>query len=84
STRQQRTTEHSLKKHLIALNMARESRCLVEGRNDSTWLRPQRRHFPQKPKPDSGRSSWAEVTSLHHKEKRHFAEISKFIYNRST
>nr|XP_009667274.1 PREDICTED: spermatogenesis-associated protein 45 [Struthio camelus australis] len=84
------------KKHLIALNMAKESRCLVEGQNDSTWLRPQRRHFPQsnrsslenlrekEPQPDSGRSSWTEVTCLYHKERRHFPERSKFIYNRST
>ncbi|XP_025928186.1 spermatogenesis-associated protein 45 [Apteryx rowi] len=80
------------KKHLIALNMARESRCLSEGQNESAWLRPQRRHFPQsnrssletrrekEPKPDSGRSSWTEVTSLHHKERRHFPERNNAIF----
>ncbi|XP_032661051.1 LOW QUALITY PROTEIN: spermatogenesis-associated protein 45 [Chelonoidis abingdonii] len=74
------------KKRLIELNMTRESLCMVEGKSDSTWLRPQRRHFPQsnrssletyrekEPELDTGRSSWTALTPLHHKERRHFPE----------
>ncbi|XP_014430761.1 spermatogenesis-associated protein 45 isoform X1 [Pelodiscus sinensis] len=76
----------SEKKRLIELNMTRDSLCMVEGKGDSTWLRPQRRHFPQsnrsslenyrekEPEPDTGRSSWTALTPPHHKERRHFPE----------
>uniref|UniRef100_A0A8C8VL36 Uncharacterized protein n=1 Tax=Pelusios castaneus TaxID=367368 RepID=A0A8C8VL36_9SAUR len=78
--------EHKDLFRLIELNMTRDSLCMVEGKNDSTWLRPQRRHFPQsnrsslenyrekEPEPDTGRSSWTALTPPHHKERRHFPE----------
>ncbi|KAG6928817.1 spermatogenesis associated 45 [Chelydra serpentina] len=77
------------KKRLIELNMTRDSLCMVEGKGDSTWIRPQRRHFPQsnrsslenykekEPELDTGRSSWTTLTPLYHKERRHFPERSK-------
>ncbi|XP_034622912.1 spermatogenesis-associated protein 45 [Trachemys scripta elegans] len=80
------------KKRLIELNMTRESLCMVEGKGDSTWLRPQRRHFPQsnrssletyrekEPELDTGRSSWTALTPLHHKERRHFPERNNAIF----
>ncbi|XP_025904181.1 spermatogenesis-associated protein 45 [Nothoprocta perdicaria] len=80
------------KKHVIALNTEKEPARLVKGRNDSIWLRAERRHFPQsnrgsleisrekEPEPDSGRSSWIEVTCLYHKEKRHFPERNNAIF----
>uniref|UniRef100_A0A8C3T276 Uncharacterized protein n=1 Tax=Chelydra serpentina TaxID=8475 RepID=A0A8C3T276_CHESE len=77
---------YSKKKRLIELNMTRDSLCMVEGKGDSTWIRPQRRHFPQsnrsslenykekEPELDTGRSSWTTLTPLYHKERRHFPE----------
>ncbi|XP_074844717.1 spermatogenesis-associated protein 45 [Carettochelys insculpta] len=74
------------KKRLIELNLTRDSLCMVEGKTDSTWLRPQRRHFPQsnrsslenytekEEEPDCGRTSWITLTPFHHKERRHFPE----------
>lgn len=79
-------------KLLIEYNKLRETNCLLEGKSETTWLRPQRRHFPQanrcsvekvrekKQEPDSGRTSWVTVTPVRLKERRHFPERSKFIY----
>lgn len=83
------TTEEQ--KALIEYNKMRESRCWLEGKTESTWLRPQRRHYPQfnrssidnyreeKHEIDTGRTSWVAITPPQHKERRHFPEKSKLI-----
>lgn len=80
------------KRQLLEYNQMRESRCLLEGRSETCWLRPQKKHFPQsnrasaenykeeKQECDSGRTSWIKTTPPHHKEKRHFPEKSKCTY----
>ncbi|XP_042303991.1 spermatogenesis-associated protein 45 [Sceloporus undulatus] len=74
------------KKRVLAYNKMRESYCWLEGKNESTWLRPERRHYPQsnrtslekfieeKHEYDSGRTTWIKITPPDHKEKRHFPE----------
>lgn len=81
------------KKLLIEYNKMRESKCWLEEKSESTWLRPQRRHFLQsnrasqenyvvekKDEHDSGRTSWIKITT-EYKERRHFPEKSKLVYN---
>uniref|UniRef100_A0A8C5RZI3 Uncharacterized protein n=1 Tax=Laticauda laticaudata TaxID=8630 RepID=A0A8C5RZI3_LATLA len=78
----------NVKKRLLEYNKIRESRCLLEGKSEMYWLRPQKKHYPQsnraslenykeeKQEYDSGRTSWIKVTPPN-KEKRHFPEKSK-------
>ncbi|XP_025020811.1 spermatogenesis-associated protein 45 [Python bivittatus] len=80
------------KKHLLEFNNMRESRCLLEGKSEISWLRPQRRHYPQsnrasvenykeeKHEYDSGRTAWLKITPPHYKEKRHFPEKNNAIF----
>ncbi|XP_032071328.1 spermatogenesis-associated protein 45 [Thamnophis elegans] len=79
------------KKRLLEYNKLRESRCLIEGNNETCWLRPQKKHYPQsnrasvenykeeKKEYDSGRTSWIKITPLN-KEKRHFPEKNNAIF----
>nr|XP_016849486.1 PREDICTED: spermatogenesis-associated protein 45 [Anolis carolinensis] len=79
-------------KRLIAYNRMRESNCWLETKLESTWLRPQRRHFPQSNRSSmenyivdkheyiSGRTSWIRITPPQNREKRHFPEKGKRIY----
>ncbi|XP_044277495.1 spermatogenesis-associated protein 45 [Varanus komodoensis] len=80
------------KRRLIEYNKMRETMCLLEGKSESTWLRPQRRHYPQsnrtsienyqeqKHDSDSGRTSWVTILPTHHREKRHFPEKNNAIF----
>uniref|UniRef100_A0A8C6X3F2 Uncharacterized protein n=1 Tax=Naja naja TaxID=35670 RepID=A0A8C6X3F2_NAJNA len=80
-----------VKKRLLEYNKMRESRCLLEGKSEMYWLRPQKKHYPQsnraslenykeeKQEYDSGRTSWIKITPPN-KEKRHFPEKSKFAH----
>ncbi|XP_004694978.1 PREDICTED: spermatogenesis-associated protein 45 [Condylura cristata] len=75
---------------LEEINERRESNCLVERGNEVSLLRAQRRHFeeahasPQErgrePVPDSGRSSWVELSLVVHTERRHFPPQSNAIF----
>uniref|UniRef100_A0A7M4DVX6 Uncharacterized protein n=1 Tax=Crocodylus porosus TaxID=8502 RepID=A0A7M4DVX6_CROPO len=90
----QRSTDGNAKKRLIELNVMRESMCMVEGKSNSAWLRPQKRHFPQSNRSslencrqkdselgaDSGRVSWMKVTPTNHKERRHFPQRNNAIF----
>lgn len=81
------------KKLLIEYNKLRETKCLLEGKSETSWLRPQRRHFPQtnrcsvekvkeeKQEFKTGRTSWVTIGPPYHKERKHFPERSKFIVN---
>ncbi|XP_034283683.1 spermatogenesis-associated protein 45 [Pantherophis guttatus] len=81
----------SVKKRLLEYNKMRESKCLLEGRSEISWLRPQKKHFPQsnrasvenykeeKQEVDSGRTSWIKITPPP-KEKRHFPEKNNAIF----
>ncbi|XP_053165875.1 spermatogenesis-associated protein 45 [Hemicordylus capensis] len=76
---------------LLDYNKMRETNCLIEGTNESTWLRPQRRHYPQsncsseenyrkeKHKYVSDRTSWIKITPPKNREKRHFPEKNHAI-----
>ncbi|XP_015671440.1 spermatogenesis-associated protein 45 [Protobothrops mucrosquamatus] len=80
------------KRQLLEYNQMRESRCLLEGKSETSWLRPQKKHFPQsnqasaenykeeKKEDDSGRTSWIKITPSDHKEKRHFPEKNNAIF----
>nr|XP_056708434.1 spermatogenesis-associated protein 45 [Euleptes europaea] len=80
------------KKLLIEYNKLRETKCLLEGKSEMYWMRPQRRHFPQsnrsslekvreeKEESESERNSWITITPLHHKERRHFPERNNAIF----
>ncbi|XP_070590543.1 spermatogenesis-associated protein 45 [Erythrolamprus reginae] len=81
-----------MKKRLVEYNKMRESRCLLEGKSETAWLRPQRKHYPQtnrasveefkeeKKEYDSGRTSWIKITPPEHREKRHFPEKNNAIF----
>ncbi|XP_061482430.1 spermatogenesis-associated protein 45 [Rhineura floridana] len=80
------------KKLLIEYNKMRESGCLLEGKSETAWLRPQRRHYPQSNRTSvenygeekheyvSGRTSWITIFPPEHKEKRHFPEKNNAIF----
>ncbi|XP_077194960.1 spermatogenesis-associated protein 45 [Paroedura picta] len=80
------------KKLLIEYNKLRETNCQLEGKSETSWLRPQRRHFPQsnrssvekvreeKPESDTGRTSWITVIPPRHRERRHFPERNNAIF----
>ncbi|XP_054859983.1 spermatogenesis-associated protein 45 [Eublepharis macularius] len=80
------------KKLLLEYNKLRETKCLLEGKSETSWLRPQRRHFPQsnrssiekvreeKQEFNSGRTSWITINPPHHKERRHFPERNNAIF----
>uniref|UniRef100_A0A8D0E008 Uncharacterized protein n=1 Tax=Salvator merianae TaxID=96440 RepID=A0A8D0E008_SALMN len=84
------------KKLLIEYNKMRESGCLLEGKSESTWLRPQRRHYPQSNRPspenyveekredkyDAGRNSWITIIPTYHREKKHFPEKNHAIFGK--
>ncbi|XP_037353260.1 spermatogenesis-associated protein 45 [Talpa occidentalis] len=77
---------------LEEINERRESNCLVERGNEVSLLRVQRRHFKeayssQSPQdgvresvPDSGRSSWVELSFITHKERKHFPPKNNAIF----
>ncbi|XP_072846270.1 spermatogenesis-associated protein 45 [Pogona vitticeps] len=79
------------KKLLVEYNKLRESNCWLEEKSESTWLRPQRRHYPhwnqasqekyieKKKEYNSGRTSWIKITP-EYKEKRHFPEKNNAIF----
>ncbi|XP_030743696.1 spermatogenesis-associated protein 45 [Echinops telfairi] len=72
-------------------NERRDSNCLVERSNQVSLLRPQKRHFmsaynlsssikAKEPVPDSGRSSWVQLSHLVHQEKKHFPQKNNAIF----
>ncbi|KAG8504440.1 Spermatogenesis-associated protein 45 [Galemys pyrenaicus] len=73
---------------LEEINERRESNCLVERSNQVSLLRAQRRHFKEahasaqglvrEAVPDSGRSSWVELSLIAHTERRHFPPKRKW------
>ncbi|XP_036298850.1 spermatogenesis-associated protein 45 [Pipistrellus kuhlii] len=76
---------------LKEINEKRESNCLVERSNQVSLLRVQRRHFSgayqchiysqtKEPVPDSGRSSWVELSLIAHIEKKHFPSKHNAIF----
>ncbi|XP_072503975.1 spermatogenesis-associated protein 45 [Notamacropus eugenii] len=76
---------------LQEINEQRESWCMVEAKNNVTWLRPQKRHFlqnqhmatteiKQTSNSDTGRSSWADLTRPVHMQKRHFPQRDNAIF----
>ncbi|XP_048366175.1 spermatogenesis-associated protein 45 [Sphaerodactylus townsendi] len=80
------------KKLLIEYNKLRDTKCLPEGKSEVSWLRPQRRHFPQsnrssvekvrddEEKCETDRTSWITIAPPHHKERRHFPERNNAIF----
>ncbi|XP_027726483.1 spermatogenesis-associated protein 45 [Vombatus ursinus] len=78
-------------KRVLEMNEKRNTWCMVEGRNDVTWLRPQKRHFlqtlhmateeiRQTANSDTGRSSWADLSQPVHVQKRHFPPRNNAIF----
>lgn len=76
---------------LEEMNEKCESNCLVERSNQVSFLRVQRRHFNgayksvtctqiKEPVPDSGRSSWVQLSLVVHTEKKHFPPKSKMLW----
>ncbi|XP_008053309.1 spermatogenesis-associated protein 45 [Carlito syrichta] len=76
---------------LEEINKRRESNCLVEGSNQVSLLRVQKRHFRstyqsfthtaiKEPVPDSGRNSWVKLSLFVHVEKRHFPPKNNAIF----
>ncbi|XP_005374792.1 PREDICTED: spermatogenesis-associated protein 45 [Chinchilla lanigera] len=76
---------------LKEINEKRESNCLVERSNQVSLLRVQKRHFTgtyqsfactqfKEPVPDSGRSSWVQLSLLVHKERKHFPPKNNAIF----
>ncbi|XP_068964843.1 spermatogenesis-associated protein 45 [Petaurus breviceps papuanus] len=78
-------------RRILEMNEQRESWCMVEARNDVTWLKPQKRHFfpnqhmvtteiKQTANSSTGRSSWADLSCPVHIQKRHFPERNNAIF----
>ncbi|XP_043859102.1 spermatogenesis-associated protein 45 [Dromiciops gliroides] len=78
-------------KRILEMNEQRESWCMVEARNDVTWLRPQKRHFlpiqhmataeiKETATSDTGRSSWSDLSHPVHIQKRHFPQRNNSIF----
>ncbi|XP_003474218.1 spermatogenesis-associated protein 45 [Cavia porcellus] len=76
---------------LKEINEKRESNCLVERSNQVSLLRAQKRHFinayqplasiqDKEPVPDSGRSSWVQMSHIVHKERKHFSPKNNAIF----
>ncbi|XP_062066304.1 spermatogenesis-associated protein 45 isoform X2 [Lepus europaeus] len=76
---------------LEEINQKRDSNCLVERSNQVSLLRVQKRHFSnayksfmdgkiKDPAPDSGRSSWINLSHLAHKQKKHFPPQNHAIF----
>ncbi|XP_053239190.1 spermatogenesis-associated protein 45 isoform X1 [Podarcis raffonei] len=80
------------KKLLIEYNKMRDPGCWLEGKSETAWLRPQRRHYPfsnrnsaeifkiVKHEYISDRASWITIGPPENKEKRHFPEKSHAIF----